>query len=239
MFFRSDRAGWVSARNIVQTRLLRPLRVSVDELEAVVHWSNSQKKRFHVHYDGGTLLIKAQQGHSRNVAEHLDMEKVLEEIRPNHPQWKHRVYHGTSRGAWNSIVSRGMDTGFSKGATKREHHHFVKEIDGDLAREQEGVRFGSEVVIEVDLLQLWDAGAKVFLSESGVILTSGLQNTIPPQFIVRVLERKIGADGTRNVLYPPAELPEALLKQLHGEQEEALEHTIGEIVGHEIGRAHV
>ena len=57
-----------------------------------------------------------------------------------------------------------MDTRYStgKGDNHREHHHFVREIEADMSREQAGVRFGTDIVVVVDLLQLYKAGAKIY-----------------------------------------------------------------------------
>ena len=148
-----------------------------------------------------------------------------EELKPGSKRWTNLGYHGTQRAYWPPIASEGMDTRHSRGAggNHREHHHFVREIEADMSREQAGVRFGSDVVVVVDLLQLHEAGAKIFRSCTDVILTSGLWGLIPPQFIVQIVERKKDATGRREVIYPSPSMAEAEYLRLFEAQEDVLD----------------
>ena len=252
-FPKMDRAGWVAADNIIACEELKEYKLTVEELVAVLEFNNQHKVRFKIESSTvgqeTTIMVKAQQGHSQNVENLVDMDQVLERIVPGDARWADHAFHGTSERAWPSIVNYGMSTEYSRGATKRSHHHFVKEIDGDPDNEVEGVRHGSEIVVEVDLDQVHNAGAPIFISESGVFLTPGFEGRIPPQFIVQVFRRRPRHDGGRTVLYPPPRTEEGALDRILEYQEVALDDIVARVVeeqgrdrqnvNEEIGRAHV
>ena len=68
--------GYVPVNVILRQSGLRG--VNIDDVRYVV--DNNEKKRFHLETQNGVLCIRAQQGHSHNAANVIDMSQVLQGI---------------------------------------------------------------------------------------------------------------------------------------------------------------
>jgi RNA:NAD 2'-phosphotransferase (TPT1/KptA family) len=214
---RMDTAGFVAVEDLIVIPSMRRFDLDEEDVEEIVDAENRDKVRFIKFREAdGKLWLRAAQGHSAGVGSRLDMKQVLEVIQPGHPAWSDKGYHGTFLSAWTGILREGLSTAYSRGRQKRVHIHFVREVWAGTP-DQPGLRFGTDVVVKVDLLALHAAGAVILKSVTDVLLTEGFGGVVPPQFIEEISTRR------GEVLYPPAsDLPREIAKELREEQAAAV-----------------
>jgi 2'-phosphotransferase len=141
--------------------------------------------------DPADYLIRANQGHSLEVASENLLTPITEETMPS------MVVHGTTHAAWPQIVATG---GLKKMA--RTHVHFASGLpagfksednDAGVAPVISGMRNSSSVLVYVDIKKAVEAGVKFWKSENGVILSEGDENgVIGLRFFSRVEDRTGG-----------------------------------------------
>ena len=131
---------------------------TIADVDAVVH--NCEKQRFGTKVGiDGTLLIRANQGHSMKT-----VEVELEEITKH--QDAPKVIHGTYFKAWNLIKESGMSK------MKRNHIHFAAGEPGDQGVIS-GMRSSAQVFIYIDVEKAMIDGIKFYKSANNVILSPG------------------------------------------------------------------
>jgi len=135
--------GWASVAEILQNS---KIRFSFDELKYVV--DNNDKKRFSFNDD--LTLIKANQGHSVNVA------LAFQEITP-----PDILYHGTAEQFLSSIQEKGLLK------RKRHHVHLSKDIP---TASKVGKRHGQLVILSIDTKKMYEDGYTFYLSDNDVYL---------------------------------------------------------------------
>jgi 2'-phosphotransferase len=185
---------------------IRSVKPTLDEIKHIV--AENDKQRFSLIHksaaasansvpadDAATsttdYLIRANQGHSLEVASENLLTPITEETMPS------MVVHGTTHAAWPQIVATG---GLKKMA--RTHVHFAsglpagfKPEDTDTATAPviSGMRNSSSVLVYVDIKKAVEAGVKFWKSENGVILSEGDENgLIGLQYFSKVEDRTGG-----------------------------------------------
>uniref|UniRef100_A0A7S1KLI4 2'-phosphotransferase n=1 Tax=Percolomonas cosmopolitus TaxID=63605 RepID=A0A7S1KLI4_9EUKA len=140
---------------------------------------DNDKKRFHMyqHNKSGDWFIRANQGHSMKLD--IEMEELTEPI--------DTVIHGTYREKWQSIATSGLSR------MSRQHIHFASGMPGENGVIS-GMRSSCQVIVFVDMEAAMKDGIKFFRSANGVILSDGLNGTIPPQYFKRVVDRRSGSE---------------------------------------------
>ena len=150
-----DPQGWVPVAD-----LLAALRVSRDQLDAVV--AGNDKQRFAVvRGPDGVERIRANQGHS------IPIELGLTPLDP--PE---QLYHGTSLAALPSIRATGLNRG--------GRHHVHLSPDTDTAHRVGARRGGPVVILAVDTAAMARDGHVFYRSDNGVWLT----DSVPPQYLL-------------------------------------------------------
>ena len=150
--------GWVAVDELLAACAKDNFTLSRNQLNEVVE--KNSKKRFS--FDPTGKLIRANQGHSVEV--HLQLEpQVPPEV----------LYHGTGRGAVESIIHTGL--------SKMSRHHVHLSIDIATARNV-GKRYGSPVVFAVDSAAMYGDGYQFFCSDNGVWLV----DCVPPQYLKQI-----------------------------------------------------
>ncbi|KAF3009613.1 hypothetical protein E8E13_006982 [Curvularia kusanoi] len=231
------KGGYVGVADALNTRALKSLKITFEELKEVV--AKNDKQRFSMipasslaevpesaeeapaqqadltfGDDPADYLIRANQGHSIKV----DTEGLLTPITREAGNVPAIVVHGTDERAWPLILKGG---GLRR--MTRNHIHFasglpagfkplessaVSEDAADAAPVISGMRMSSTVLIYVDINAALDKGVPFFVSENGVILTEGNeQGVLPYEFFSRVESRK--KDG--GVLMSDGKLPEGVV----------------------------
>ena len=154
--------------------------------------------------DPSNFLIRANQGHSVVINSDGLLEPITEKNMPD------KVVHGTTAKAWNLI----MLTGGLKPMT-RNHVHFASGLPStfreigdekaDLSSKDEapvisGMRNSSTILIYIDIQKAISSGLKFWLSQNGVILSTGDENGLISMNLFqkvanRMLNRIIMQDG--------------------------------------------
>lgn len=150
-----DDAGWTDVEALLTACASRGVRLTHDELRAVV--AGSDKQRFALSVDG--RRIRANQGHSVTV------ELGLPDAVP-----PARLYHGTYPGAVASIRTQGLLKG---------QRHAVHLAADTMTASKVGMRRGAPVLLIVRADEMVAAGHRFQVSPNGVWLTEH----VPPAFI--------------------------------------------------------
>lgn len=156
--FRSARTdGTVEIRELMSKL---ECRISRRELEYVVE--NCEKKRMFIEGD----RIGCAQGHSSGeINEDEIFEEIIEPLTG--------CFHMTDSKALISILAGGLKI------MGRKHMHF--------AQDEHLLRKGKKVRLALDMNRAMQAGIKFYRSKNNVILTTGIQGTLPPQFLKTIL----------------------------------------------------
>ncbi|THY12360.1 hypothetical protein D6D01_08626 [Aureobasidium pullulans] len=215
-----DEAGYINLKDVLNNQRIRGLKATLDEVKQIVAENDKQRFSL-IHKsaavsksgvpsddaatsttsdipaqlpesdDPADYLIRANQGHSLEIASENLLTPITEENMPS------IVVHGTTHSAWPQIVATG---GLKKMA--RTHVHFASGLpagfksedkDGNAAPVISGMRNSSSVLVYVDIKKAMQAGVKFWTSENGVILSEGDENgVIGLQFFSKVEDRTGG-----------------------------------------------
>jgi putative RNA 2'-phosphotransferase len=150
-----DEGGWAEVSRLLRAAKHNRLRITLDELRAVV--KESDKQRFSFSEDG--MRIRANQGHS------IPVDLGYDEVTP--PKV---LYHGTAHHRLDSIRRDGLLRG--------SRHHVHLSTDRVTAKKV-GQRYGKAIVIEVQAGRMHSEGYKFYLSANKVWLTE----YVPPSYL--------------------------------------------------------
>ena len=150
--------GWVSVDELLAACKKYKFPLKRTELNEVVE--HNDKKRFS--FDATGTRIRANQGHSVQVD--LQLEPV---VPPD------VLYHGTGRGAAESIGRQGL--------CKMSRHHVHLSTDIATARNV-GKRWGHPVIFAVDAAAMHKAGYTFYCSENEVWLVE----RVPPEYLLQL-----------------------------------------------------
>ncbi len=169
-----DEEGYVAVDELQTLRALRT--VTVDEMQDITR--TCSKQRFAMRQVDGRWFIRANQGHSlASVSAEAMMARISDPAA--HPI----VVHGTTRAAWASIRSTGLNR------MTRQHVHFAQGLPGQ-DHVVSGMRSSSQIMIYLNLPRALADGLPFFLSTNGVILSPGVgtTGTVPMEYFARVVD---------------------------------------------------
>ncbi|KAG9653547.1 phosphotransferase KptA/Tpt1, partial [Aureobasidium melanogenum] len=215
-----DAAGYINLKDVLNNQRIRGLKATLAEVKQIVAENDKQRFSL-IHKsaaastssvpaddaatsttsdvpnqlpeldDPADYLIRANQGHSLEIASENLLTPITEENLPT------TVVHGTTHAAWPLIVA----TGGLKRMT-RTHVHFASGLPAGFKSEGKitnaapvisGMRNSSSVLVYVDIKKAMEAGVKFWKSENGVILSEGDENgVISLQFFSKVEDRTGG-----------------------------------------------
>lgn len=167
-----DSEGWCLLDDILKLEQLQG--VTEEEIQYVVQ--NNDKQRFSIKNNNNKIYIRANQGHSNELATVVKTEKLLQEIiKP-----LDIAVHGTTLNAWKHIETTGLKT------MNRMHIHFAT---GDMHDKTviSGMRSNSKVLIYLDMEKAMNDNIKFYMSDNGVVLTEGIDKTIEPKYFKKVV----------------------------------------------------
>lgn len=148
-----DDQGYVSVSDLLVKK-----DIDKEDLDWII--SNNNKKRFS--YNDDETLIRANQGHNKNLKVDIRMEE------------SGRVdvlYHGTSNDFVESIMKNGI--------ISQNRHHVHLSGDKDTAT-MVGLRKSKKItILEIDSAKMRADGIKIWVSENGVYLT----DYVDPKYI--------------------------------------------------------
>lgn len=173
--------GFVPVDALLATPGFRGVRA--EEVRNVVR--TNEKQRFALLEEGGTLYIRANQGHT---SAGIDADELLERLDDAAAAalggGRGLAVHGTRYGAWGGIVASG---GLHRMA--RHHIHLAEGMLGE-AGVISGMRASAEVFVWVDVRRAMALGAPFFRSANGVILTPGRPSDelLPLEAFARIVD---------------------------------------------------
>lgn len=148
--------------------------VTIEQLKNIV--DSNEKKRFELQTINDKLMIRAVQGHSKEMCDIIDENKLLHEITT--PLSK--CIHGTTKNAWNIIKIEGL-----KPLSRMYIHCATSEPDDENVIS--GMRTTSQVLIYINMMEAMNDGIKFYMSQNGVILTNGLNDILSPKYFKNII----------------------------------------------------
>jgi 2'-phosphotransferase len=167
-----DSSGWVSVENMLKLEQMK--NIDVNMIRSIVE--SNDKKRFELSDNDGTLMIRASQGHSKELGSIIDDNNLLTEIIIP----LEICVHGTTKKAWNLIKNEGLKI------MDRTHIHFAVGEPGDKDVIS-GMRNDSTVLIYINMARAISDGIKFYKSMNNVILTSGIGGVLDPKYFDKVV----------------------------------------------------
>lgn len=198
-----DHAGRVLLQDLLRHQMFKN-DLNLEKILFIVQ--SCEKQRFQIEGEGGTMTIRCVQGHTISTVLEEDLLENIESFE-NYPV----VYHGTYKKNLEPIMKLGL----SKMA--RNHIHFATAYDGSV---KSGMRHSCDVVIAIDVRRCMEVGIPFYLSNNGVILSSGVNGIISPEFFSDVIDLKLKKTGGPSIFggFKPAPLPlSSAAKSVEGE----------------------
>lgn len=149
---------------------------TLEHLQHIV--TTDTKMRYSMCEIEGELYIKANQGHSIFFSAYLNDNLMMIKLDLSAEKY---IYHGTDGSVIDLIMKDGLKS------MDRIHIHFV--TNENPAFQLSGFRSKSNIIITVDMHQAMIAGFDFFQAPNGVILTRGIDGTLPITFITNVTKR--------------------------------------------------
>ncbi|KAJ8282839.1 hypothetical protein COCON_G00053580 [Conger conger] len=152
---------------------------SLEDVERVVANNDKQRFKLRPHPEDGRLQIRANQGHTVQVA-----ELELRAIQLDDPECPQEAVHGTYLQNWPSIRSQGLRR------MKRTHIHLAPGLPGD-GGVISGMRMNCDLVIYIDVRKALTDGIPFYWSENRVVLTPGDSGgALAPKYFTRAVKMK-------------------------------------------------
>ena len=173
-----DKNGFCKLNDVIKelNKMLPKQQVTPDRISQIV--KDCSKQRFKLETFNGVVMIRANQGHSMQEVQNIELKEIMFFDAGS----SGKIIHGTTLKAWESIRKSGLNK------MKRNHIHMAK---GEFGDAKSGARFSSEVIITIDGNGAIKDGIKFFESDNGVILSPGNSNgVIETKYFLNVYNRK-------------------------------------------------
>jgi len=155
-----DSQGYVLVSDILKLGCkINDKLATINDIKNVVE--NNDKKRFSLLEKNNELYIRANQGHSNLLANVLNDDEMLEEIKIP----LSNCIHGTYKKFLDSIQKNGLNK------MTRKHIHFTTNIDKNTVIS--GMRSSCQVAIFIDMQKAMNDNIKFYKSSNNVILCEG------------------------------------------------------------------
>jgi len=151
-----------------------------DNIKYVV--DNNDKQRFALKEENNKWYIRANQGHSHNVASKINQEELLTKL--DDPL--DCIIHGTTYSAYNEIKNSGLKK------LSRSHIHFA--ITDDFVagnQQQSGLRSNCQILIYLDMEKAMNDGIEFYMSSNKVVLSQGVgeEGIIDAKYFSKVIDK--------------------------------------------------
>ena len=180
---RSD--GFCELNEVLRCSKMRKLGATRALLEHAVRVN--PKRRFEIRDDDGQSMIRALQGHSMKGVQDEDLLRKME-LTDDLPD---KCVHGTYQRYWEGIRENGLLVGGTGSKVGRNHIHFAP-YDYDDKQVISGMRKDCDVAIYLDLRKALAEGVPFYMSGNQVILTPGVEGSIPSDFVLKAINFKTG-----------------------------------------------
>mmetsp|Transcript_20985 Transcript_20985/g.51575 ORF Transcript_20985/g.51575 Transcript_20985/m.51575 type:complete len:259 (+) Transcript_20985:128-904(+) len=180
--------GYVPVDEILSSTHPKLKGTTLEEIQKVVETSDKQRFRLDQKFrsdfygpsganaDEKILCIRANQGHS---IKNINPELLFTKLSPDELRSLPCIVHGTYVEPWKSIETTGLKK------MNRTHIHFASglpEADGVIS----GMRKTSTIYIFVNPVKCAEDEIEFFTSANGVILSAGIDGTLPPTYFSHV-----------------------------------------------------
>lgn len=167
-----DSAGFICIDELLSLPQMKD--ISFEMIKKVV--DENEKKRFELKQYGTKYFIRASQGHSKDMENIIDDNKLLKKITTPLPI----CIHGTNKKAWTTIQKDGLKV------MNRMHIHFTSKLPNDKTIIS-GMRNDCNVIIYIDMNKAMNDGIEFFMSSNEVILSKGNNGVIEPKYFDKVM----------------------------------------------------
>ena len=161
-------------------------KYSLDDIKHVV--DTNDKQRFGLKQENDKWYIRANQGHSQEVAAKIDQDELLTKL----TKPLELIVHGTTFHAYKAIKESGLKK------MDRSHIHFsitdeIIEFAESNTR-QSGIRSNCQLMIYINMKQAMEDGIEFYMSENKVVLTPGVgeEGLLDKKYFQKVINRKNG-----------------------------------------------
>jgi 2'-phosphotransferase len=147
--------------------------------------NTNDKKRFGIKEENGKLYIRANQGHSHEVASKIKQDELLTKI----TEPLDMIVHGTTYQAFREIQKTGL-----KRMGRAQIHFAVDDNFVTGNQQQSGIRGNCQVLVYLDMKKAMDDGIEFYISENKVVLSPGVgeEGIIEPKYFKKVIDKKSG-----------------------------------------------
>lgn len=164
--------GYVQVKDVLSLQQFNGC--TMDKIQHIV--DNNDKQRFSMKSSGGQMYIRANQGHSIDVAKELKTEEMMSLITvPITP-----CIHGTYQKFLPSIQANGLNR------MSRGHIHMTSGLEADVIS---GFRGNCNILLYIDMEAAMKDGIKFYLSDNKVILTEGVNGVLDYKYVKQAVER--------------------------------------------------
>ena len=172
-----DELGRIPLQILLEQKQIRQLGCDEEMVRKIV--DTSDKKRFRLDEVNCVWMIGANQGHSKEIGEQINTDKLMEKI----TEPVELCVHGTYTKFINSIKQSGLNK------MSRTHIHMATGFPSD-SQVISGARGSSEVFIVIDMEKALADGIEFYRSANGVILTSGVNGVLEPKYFKDIIYNK-------------------------------------------------
>lgn len=170
--------GYIDVDIILSHKSLQKFHCNFEVIKRIVE--NDLKQRYtlieYLENNNKKLKIKANQGHSIHEINNLNLKKI------ENPKEISNIIHGTYLRYLKNIQKEGLK------CMNRNHIHFTS--NENFHENLSGFRNNCEILIYIDIEKAINDGIEFFLSENNVILSSGINNCIKPEYFLKIIYRK-------------------------------------------------
>lgn len=170
----ADELGRIPLNTLLELEQIKQVGGSRELILNVVE--TNDKKRFRLDLVNGVEMIGANQGHSKEIGDKIDSEKLMEKITTP----LNLCVHGT----YSNVIEEIKKTGLK--IMSRTHIHFASGYP-DNKKVISGARSDVDVFIELDMDKAMKDGIIFYLSSNGVILSEGKNGIIESKYFKNII----------------------------------------------------
>ena len=169
-----DELGRIPLTRLMEQEQMKQIGATRDIVLEVI--KSNDKKRFMLDVVNGVEMVGANQGHSKEIGDKIDNEKLMVKI--TNPI--DLCVHGT----YSNVIDEIKNTGLK--IMSRTHIHFASGYP-DNKKVISGARTNSNVFIELDMGKAIEDGIIFYLSSNGVILSNGINGVIESKYFKNII----------------------------------------------------
>lgn len=169
-----DEMGRIPLSVLVEQEQMKQLGATRELILEII--KSNDKQRFRLDLVNGIEMIGANQGHSKEIGDKINSEKLMKKITTP----LDLCVHGTYTNVIDEIKKSGLKI------MGRTHIHFASGFP-DNKNVISGARSNTNVFIELDMNMALSDGIDFYLSSNGVILSDGINGVIEPKYFKNII----------------------------------------------------